>query len=30
MGTQMEGPAIESGEQLLTEKDGWKVGKHKY
>ena len=30
MGTQMEGPAIESGEQLLAKKDGWEVGKHKY
>lgn len=29
MGTEMEGPAVESGEQLLTS-DGWNVGKHKY
>lgn len=30
MGTEMEGPAVESGEQLLAEKDGWTVGKHAY
>ena len=29
MGTEMEGPAVESGEQLLSS-DGWTVGKHKY
>jgi len=29
MGTEMEGPAIESGELLLA-KDQWTVGKHKY
>jgi uncharacterized peroxidase-related enzyme len=29
MGTEMEGGAIESGEQYLA-KDGWEVGKHKY
>lgn len=29
MGTEMEAPAVESGEELLT-KDGWTVGKHAY
>lgn len=29
MGTEMEGPAVESGEQYLAS-DGWTVGKHKY
>ncbi len=29
MGTEMEGPAVESGEQYLSS-DGWTVGKHKY
>ena len=29
MGTEMEGGAIESGEQYLA-KEGWEVGKHKY
>jgi uncharacterized peroxidase-related enzyme len=29
MGTQMEGPAVESGEQYLKS-EGWEVGKHKY
>lgn len=30
MGTEMEGPAVQSGEELLAEKDGWNVGKHAY
>jgi uncharacterized peroxidase-related enzyme len=30
MGTEMEDPAVESGEELLAAKDGWSVGKHKY
>jgi uncharacterized peroxidase-related enzyme len=29
MGTEMEGPAVESGEQYLKQ-DGWTVGKHRY
>ncbi len=30
MGTQIEDGAVESGEQLLAEKDGWDTGKHSY
>jgi uncharacterized peroxidase-related enzyme len=30
MGTELEAPAEESGRQLLSEKDGWNSGKHKY
>lgn len=30
MGTEMEGGAIESGEELLSKKTSWSVGKHVY
>lgn len=30
MGTEMEGGAIESGEELLSKKTSWSVGKHAY
>lgn len=30
MGTQIEDGAVESGEKLLAEKDGWDTGKHSY
>ena len=30
MGTQIEDGAIESGEKLLAEQDGWDTGKHTY
>ena len=30
MGTQLEGPAARSGEDLISEKGGWEIGKHAY